>query len=284
MSFEKAEVYCGGNNHVKEMTKIIIEEYNEWLNWREDKEESFLDIGSGPGDIFREVIYPRLPANFSRLVLSDISEPMIELEKKNFKGYDRVSCKVLDIGTKISEQKLKDIGTFDHVMSSFCLMWVPDQQTAMENIFKLVKPGGNCFIVVVANSTIMDAVTSVCESPRWKQYFIGWQNFYAFPYQKLDEAKEKGTKFLENAGFVDVKADLKTRYTKFLSNEQKVNFLRSLPNKFSKEVTKEEENEIIKERLQHLTKRQQAAKKDDGNAGEYDIISTHLILYGKKVE
>ncbi|XP_055701671.1 juvenile hormone acid O-methyltransferase-like [Phlebotomus papatasi] len=265
------------------MTNIIIEKYHKWLYWREDKEESFLDVGSGPGDIVRAVIYPCLPANFSRLVLSDISEPMIELEKKNFKGCDRVSCEVLDIGTKISEQKLKDLGTFDHVMSFFCLMWVPDQETAMENIFKLVKPRGDCFIVLAANSTILDAVTSVCESPRWKEYFIGWQDFYAFPYRKLDEAKEKGMKFLKNAGFVDIKADLMTNYIKFLSDEQKVNFLSSMPNKFSKEVTKEEENEIIKERIQHLTKSQQAAK-DDDNAGKYDVISTYLILYGKKVE
>uniref|UniRef100_A0A1B0F0K8 Methyltransferase type 12 domain-containing protein n=1 Tax=Phlebotomus papatasi TaxID=29031 RepID=A0A1B0F0K8_PHLPP len=197
---------------------------------------------------------------------------MIELEKKNFKGCDRVSCEVLDIGTKISEQKLKDLGTFDHVMSFFCLMWVPDQETAMENIFKLVKPGGDCFIVLAANSTIIDAVTSVCESPRWKEYFIGWQDFYAFPYRKLDETKEKGMKFLKNAGFVDIKADLMTNYIKFLSDEQKVNFLSSMPNKFSKEVTKEEENEIIKERIQHLTKSQQAAK-DDDNAGKYDWIN-----------
>ncbi|XP_055701670.1 juvenile hormone acid O-methyltransferase-like [Phlebotomus papatasi] len=280
MSFENAESYFEGNNYTKVYTKILMDEFYEWINWRKDGNDSLLDIGSGPRNTIREVLYPLLPINFSRLVLSDISGPMVELQKREFKGYDRVSCEVLDIGTQISDDMSKKLGTFDHVTSFFCLMWVADQQIAMDNVYKLLKPGGDCFLVIVADSPIFDAICSVCEKPRWKEYFIGWKDFYVYPYTEIDKSKAKGLKFMEMAGFVDTKAELRENFFEFGCDEHKENFLRSMPNRFSKDVTDKEEEEIYQERLEKFDEFKLGEYRD--NTGRINKPNTYLILYGKR--
>ncbi|XP_059609054.1 juvenile hormone acid O-methyltransferase-like [Phlebotomus argentipes] len=269
MSFENAEAYLKGNSFNKVWTKVLLDEFFDWIAWRKDGKDSILDIGSGPGNTINSALYPRLSSNFSRLVLSDISKPMVELQKKEFEGVNKVSCEVLDIGSPIEENLLRKLGTFDHVTSFFCLMYVKDQQLAMDNIYKLLNPGGDCFIVIVADCPLIDTLLSVCEKPRWKDYFIGWQDFYVFPYRKVDEAKAKGLSFMEKAGFVDLKAEIRYNLVNFRSSDEKENFLRSLPNKFSKEITPVEEEEILQDRIEYFD---QMCEKS----------SCYLILYGKK--
>ncbi|XP_059622569.1 juvenile hormone acid O-methyltransferase-like [Phlebotomus argentipes] len=282
MSFKNANEYFKGNNFIEDLTHHLLDKFCDWIEWRKDGKDSILDIGSGPGNSFHSTMFCRLPSNFSRLVLSDISKPMVELQKKEFEGVNKVSCEVLDIGSPIDENLLQKLGTFDHVTSFYCLMWVKDQQQAMDNIYKLLKPGGNCFLLIVADCPIFDAVLSVCEKPRWKDYFKGWQDFYVYPYKKVDEAKAKGLSFMEKAGFVDIKAEIVYYPWKFRSDKEKEYFLRAMPNKFSKNVTAEEEEEIFQERLQFFDKFNLGQYRD--NTGKIDKPNSYLILYGKKRE
>ncbi|XP_055692271.1 juvenile hormone acid O-methyltransferase-like [Lutzomyia longipalpis] len=280
MSFKKAEEYKKANNFHVKFTKVLMNEFSGWLNWRADGRDSVLDVGSGPGNTVRESIYPLLPPNFTRLVLSDISPQMVELQRKEFSGFERVSCEVIDIGSEISDEMKKKLGNFDHVTSFFCLMWVADQQRAMDNIFELLKPGGDSFLVIVADGPFVDTLVSICEKPRWKDCFTGWRDFYAFPYIELDGAMSKGLGFMENAGFIDTKAELRYNSIQFANDEQKENFLRSMPNKFSKEVSAEEEEEIFQDRLKFVDKFNFGNYRD--NSGRIIKPSAYLILYGKK--
>ncbi|XP_059607481.1 juvenile hormone acid O-methyltransferase-like [Phlebotomus argentipes] len=280
MSFENAKAYSEGNNYTKVYTKVLLDEFFDWIEWRKDGKDSVLDIGSGPGNTIRVALYPRLSSNFSRLVLSDISEPMVELQKREFAGIGRVSCEVLDIGVEIDGNLARKLGTFDHVTSFFCLMWIKDQQQAMDNIYSLLKPGGDCFLVIVADSPVIDAILSVCEKPRWKEYFTGWQDFYVYPYRMLDEAKAKALKFMERSGFEDLKAEFRQDPFEFGSDKAKENFLKSMPSKFAKNVTAEEEEEIFQERLQYFDQFVLGQYRD--NAGRIEKPNTYLILYGKK--
>ncbi|XP_059622893.1 juvenile hormone acid O-methyltransferase-like [Phlebotomus argentipes] len=280
MSFENAEAYLNSNKFIKDLTQKLLDQYYEWIQWRKDGKDSILDIGSGPGNAFYETMYSRIPENFSRIVLSDISKPMVELQKKVFQGIDRVSCEVLDIGSPIDENLLRKLGTFDHVTSFFCLMWVKDQQQAMDNIYKLLKPGGDCFHVIVADCPVIDTLLSVCEKPRWKDFFTGWEDFYVFPYIQLDKSKSKGLQLMKNAGFLEIKAEIGYYPFNFRSDRERELFLRSMPNKFSKNVTAEEEEEIFQERLQFFDKFNLGQYRD--NIGKNDKLNSYLILYGKK--
>uniref|UniRef100_A0A1B0CLK5 Putative juvenile hormone acid methyl transferase n=1 Tax=Lutzomyia longipalpis TaxID=7200 RepID=A0A1B0CLK5_LUTLO len=280
MSFKKAEEYKKANNFNVKFTKVLMNEFSQWINWRADGRDSVLDVGSGPGNTVRESICPLLPSNFTRLVLSDISPQMVELQRKEFSGFERVSCEVLDIGSEISDEMKKKLSTFDHVTSFFCLMWVADQQRAMNNIYELLKPGGDCFLAIVADCPMIDTLVSICEKPQWKDCFTGWRDFYAFPYIELDGAMSKGLGFMEKAEFIDTKADLRYNSIQFANDEQKENFLRSMPNKFSREVSAEEEEEIFQERLEFLNQFNFGNYRD--NSRRIIKPSAYLILCGKK--
>ncbi|XP_059608768.1 juvenile hormone acid O-methyltransferase-like [Phlebotomus argentipes] len=280
MSFENAKEYFEGNNFTFTLTRNILDEFFDWIEWRKDGKDSLLDIGSGPGNTLREIFYPRLSSNFSRLVLSDISEPMVELQKREFEGIERVSCEVLDIGVEIDGNLARKLGTFDHVTSFFCLMWIKDQQQAMDNIYSLLKPGGDCFLVISTDTPAIDAILSVCEKPRWKEYFTGWEDFYAFPYRKINEAKAKAVNFMEKSGFKNLRVEFGKVPFEFGSDRAKENFLKSMPNKFAKNVTAEEEEEIFQERLQYFDQFVLGQYRD--NTGRIYKPNSYLILYGKK--
>ncbi|XP_055692563.1 juvenile hormone acid O-methyltransferase-like [Lutzomyia longipalpis] len=280
MSFVNAKAYKGGNEFSVKVTKNLMDEFSGWLNWRADGKDSVLDVGSGPGNTVRESIYPLLPPNFTRLVVSDISPQMVELQRKEFSGFERVSCEVLDIGSEISDEMKKKLSTFDHVTSFFCLQWVADQQRAMDNIYSLLKPGGDCFLAIVADTPVLNALISVCENPRWKDCFAGWQEFYGFPYTNITEAKCKGLEFMQKAGFTETRAELRYCPFKYANDEQKENFLRSIPNKFSREVSAEEEEEIFQERLQVFDQFNVGDYRD--NTNKIEKPNTYLILYGKR--
>uniref|UniRef100_A0A1L8DN67 Putative juvenile hormone acid methyl transferase n=1 Tax=Nyssomyia neivai TaxID=330878 RepID=A0A1L8DN67_9DIPT len=264
-----------------DFTKVLVNDFFGWINWRKNGMDTILDIGSGPGHTVHEAILPKLPQNFSKLVLSDISPEMVALQKEEFAGNPKISCEILDIGSDISEDLLCRLGTFDHITSIACLMWVPDQQKAMDNIYKLLKPGGDCFLSIVAKSPAMDAITSVCEKPRWKDFFIGWKDFYVFPYNiDIEEAKLKALNYMKKAGFVETKADLRHNPFLFESDQEKENFLRSRPNKFSKDVSTKEEEEIFQDRLEVFDKFNLGNYRDNSN--KIEKLNSHVILYGKK--
>ncbi|GAB0099775.1 Methyltransferase type 11 [Sergentomyia squamirostris] len=277
MSFSDVSSYCNTVKFTNNRIKSTLNNFLNWIEWRSDGKDSLLDIGSGPGNSLKEVIYPRLPPNFTKLVCSDISPGMVELQKAEFQGYPKVSCEILDIGADITDDLAEKLGAYDHVTSFVCLMWVSDQQ--MDNIFKLLKPGGDAFLVIVTDSPIFQCLTSICEEPRWKDYFRGWQDFYAFPYINLQKAKAeaKGLEFMKRAGFVELKYETLPSPLIFHSDAEKEAFLRSMPNKFSKHVTPGEEEEIFQTRLRTLNNLLESS-----TAGEKDFSGSWLILYGKK--
>ncbi|GAB0095336.1 Methyltransferase type 11 [Sergentomyia squamirostris] len=277
MSFSDVNSYY---NTVKFTTNVInstLNNFLNWIQWRYDGKDSLLDIGTGPGNSLKEVIYPRLPSNFTKLVCSDISPGMVELQKTEFQGYPKVSCEILDISADISDDLAEKFGTYDHVTSFACLMWVSDQQKAMDNIFKLLKPGGDAFLVIVTDSPILQCLTPICEDPRWKDYFKWWQDFYVFPYINLQKAnaEAKGLKFMKTAGFVELKYETLTLPLIFHSDAEKESFLRSMPNMFSKHATPGEEEEIFQTRLRTLNNLL-------GSSTASDSSSSWLMLYGKK--
>ncbi|GAB0088941.1 Methyltransferase type 11 [Sergentomyia squamirostris] len=280
MSFKNVINYYKLNNFTPATTSVLMEEYYQWIDWKKDDNLSLLDIGSGPGHTFRESVYPLIPENFSRIVLSDISAEMVEVEKMEFYGDHRVYCEVMDIGVEIPNDLRKRLGTFDHITSFFCLMWISDQQKAMDNIYGLLKPGGNAFLVLAADSPVVDAMLSVCESPKWKEHCIGWQDFYVYPYKNLKEAENKGINFMLRAGFTNVKAELRNHPFCFESDEEKERFLRGIPNYCTKNVPLEIQEQIFQDRLAHF---------DQFNLGPYrnndkkvEKENTMLILFGEK--
>ncbi|AUS96035.1 hypothetical protein CDQ84_03020 [Clostridium thermosuccinogenes] len=114
-----------------------------YTNWMFDLYEFFdgckvLELGCGNGSMWENRM-EKLPAGTS-LVLSDISEGMIEIVKEKFKDYSFVSTELIDI---------QDIpypdNTFDIVIANSMLYHVPDLQKAISEVYRVLKPGGKFY-------------------------------------------------------------------------------------------------------------------------------------------
>ena len=65
------------NNMQRRDAKQIIEEFSNILQWRLDGKDSFLDVGSGSGDVLMDLLYPIVPKDFSKFFGSDILSKIV---------------------------------------------------------------------------------------------------------------------------------------------------------------------------------------------------------------
>lgn len=99
-----------------------------------------LDVGSGTGNLTKEF---EKYIDCEKIVGVDISKKMNEYAQDNY-GSKSIEFKYGDICEPLDELVLHlDTApcTFDVVTSIYCLHWVSNQQTAINNISSMLKPG-----------------------------------------------------------------------------------------------------------------------------------------------
>lgn len=183
-------------NPLRDHESEIIKKYLNLLNWRKDQLDSLLDIGCAGGDVTNDFIVPMLPASFTRVVGVDINENMLRFANETYAN-SKVSFTKLDIGNDISEF-LKQNQPFDHVTSFLCLHLIPDQRTAMKNIYDLLTPQGDCLLYIIAEQRLFDMYYSLYG--KWKQYLPKVDSIIS-PYYHRVNPVEMLTNLLEGAGF-----------------------------------------------------------------------------------
>lgn len=175
----------------------FLDEFAPKFNWRVDGKDSVIDIGCAGGNVTKEIILPKLPSTFSRLVGVDINENMIDYARKNYE-IPKVSFDKLDIGGDIGEFMQKN-EPFDHLISFFCLHLVPDQKHAMQNIFKLLNGNGDCFLHIIADFSGFDIYKRMFT--KWSKYMGGDIDDFVSQYYHRINPVGMLSKHLKNAGF-----------------------------------------------------------------------------------
>ncbi|CAN8000454.1 unnamed protein product, partial [Ixodes hexagonus] len=132
------------------------------------KEQQFLDLGCGTGDVTRDALLPRcLPVG--RIVAVDVSEDKIKTAKKSF-AHPKICYDVLDAVADDVSAFVKKYGQFDRVYAIFLFNWVKDQEKGFKNVFKLLKPGGECFFMFYASSFHLQFRKKLAKIEPWKKY------------------------------------------------------------------------------------------------------------------
>ncbi|KAL6260556.1 hypothetical protein P5V15_008077 [Pogonomyrmex californicus] len=114
---EMAEEYAKANVLSRRDGQDIIEEFSFKLS---KVQGICLDIGSGPGDVTKDFLFPVLPHDVE-VVGSAISQSMVNYARKN-NSNERLSY-ILDIEGKMPNEQ---IGQYDCVTSFYCLRWTYD--------------------------------------------------------------------------------------------------------------------------------------------------------------
>ncbi|XP_042145684.1 juvenile hormone acid O-methyltransferase [Ixodes scapularis] len=131
-------------------------------------DQQFLDLGCGPGNITRDVLLPQcLPCR--RLVAVDSSEDMLKYARERF-SHPKIFYDTLDIMSGDLSEFVGRYGLFDRVYALSLLNWLKDQEQALKNISKLMKPGGEAFFLFGASNPQIRFRKKLAGMPRWSKY------------------------------------------------------------------------------------------------------------------
>lgn len=141
-----------------------------------------------------------------RIVATDLNEPMLEFAKRKFDSHDNIEFQPAD-ATRLSFSD----ASFDAVLCQFSLMFFPDKLAAVQEVARVLKPGGS-FVFNLWDSfqhnhlirTVNDTLASLFpQSPL---------PFFDTPYgyHRLDEVKT----LLVEAGFGDIEISILPRVSR----------------------------------------------------------------------
>ncbi|KAL6260554.1 hypothetical protein P5V15_008075 [Pogonomyrmex californicus] len=191
---EMAEEYAKANVISRRDGQDIIEEFSFELSKVQGK---CLDIGSGPGDVTKDFLFPVLPHDVE-VVGSDVSQSMVNYARKN-NSNERLSYIILDIeGRMPSEQ----IGQYDYVTSFYCLHFAYDLSHAFENIFKLLRPNGKALVTFLEYHIVYEVYIRLSQKPRYEFYLQDAHRYVPYFQRKIYKNIEASLrKMLEDIGF-----------------------------------------------------------------------------------
>lgn len=202
-----AKVYARNNEPQRGASNRIIADYLHYFKWRPDGKDSLLDIGCGTGDITIDYILPILPPTVSRLLGADVSEGMLRAARQTAANFPQVCFEQLDVGKPL-DANVWPTASFDHITSFFCLHWVQDQRQALQNIYKLLTPGGDCLLVYVHSNRSFEAFTHLAKMPRWAPLLRDLEKFMPV-FQNTPNATAVLEQLLHEVGFTTF--DVQTR-------------------------------------------------------------------------
>lgn len=194
-----ADLYHDANGEQRRDAEEVIKDYADRLKWRSDGTDSLLDIGSGSGDVTIDYLLPILPKTFSRLTGFDLSDEMVEYARTKY-ATPRISFEQFDIGVPLEEQAQRDVEPFDHVTSFYCLHWVQNQKEAVQNMYKLYKPGGDLLLLVLAHHPTFEIYRKMAKSERWAKYMADVE-YFVTPYEDSEQPGKDFDRLLVESGF-----------------------------------------------------------------------------------
>lgn len=203
--FKNVKLYKRSNSLQRRDARELIEEFGSAFNWRPDGEDSWLDIGCGSGDVTIDYILPVLPTNFKRLVGVDLSEQMIAHARKQY-VHPKIFFEQFDAGVDVKKQSLQHLQPFDHVTSFYCLHWVQQQKQAIQNIYDLLKPNGDCLLMFIASSAVFEVHEQMSRSSKWGKYMTDVNRFLS-PYLHSKDPANQLSNLFRDCNFSDYRTE-----------------------------------------------------------------------------
>jgi len=201
MRFTEPELYSKYFSDLQKEANRLMDVYGQFVEWGPN--DAILNVGCGTGDEINDVLLPRIPPTFTKLVGIDISQDMIKYAKKKW-NVEKLSFEVMDIAAPSIPPALEE-GSFDKVVSIFCLHRVKDRNQLARNIFAFLKPGGQAFLVLATKNETFPAWDMIAKTDKWKPYLkaaelpVNEYQYMKYPDLVFKEALEKAGLVVEES-------------------------------------------------------------------------------------
>ena len=157
--------------------------------------KEIIDIGCGTGIISLLA----LEMGAKKALCGDISDYMLKLAQENFKvtGYDpgRIGFCQLD-----AESLPFDDNSFDAVITGMSFGLFPDQEKAVHEMFRVLKPGGLISLGAHGPEHYWEAIDTNIRALN-KRHLLGYR------FEFWPRTEKKIIKMVENAGFKDIQTN-----------------------------------------------------------------------------
>jgi ubiquinone/menaquinone biosynthesis C-methylase UbiE len=155
------------------------------------KTSSLLEIACGTGQVTR-LLRQRLPA--ADIIATDLNPGMIEIAKRIIGQDVRLNFQSADA----QELQFED-NRFDAVICQFGVMFFPERQKAVNEAYRVLKPGGKYFFTTWKK---YDIISKMANDIIMQQFSDDPPDFYSIPFSMVDPKEHK--QLLLNAGFRNV--------------------------------------------------------------------------------
>lgn len=182
-------------NYEKYMAPMFFEPYAKDMANRlsSNKINSILEVACGTGQVTR-LLRKVLPG--ARIVATDLNPGMLELAKKIVNENDNIEWLIANALELPFEEN-----TFDAVICQFGLMFVPDKQKAVNEAYRVLKPGGR-FIFYTWDKLETNPVSLIANEVIASHFKDFSFNFYDIPFSMYDPDELKS--LLNSTGFKNI--------------------------------------------------------------------------------
>uniref|UniRef100_A0A1L8DK59 Putative juvenile hormone acid o-methyltransferase n=1 Tax=Nyssomyia neivai TaxID=330878 RepID=A0A1L8DK59_9DIPT len=221
----------------------LFEDHGKRLKWFGG--ERVLDLGCGVGDVTRRIILPLLPQNYGSLTCADASTHMLCAAQKELEGVRNVEFLVMDIEVDLQVSLL---GSFHKIFSTFCLMFMEDQRKVYENVWKLLAPGGECFIIILVTGTIFETGFHLAETPKWCEHLKHYRKTFVFPYREDPNPERTVINLLQSTGYSDVFVKKDNVFDVYPTVEDLRDNIRAMPS-FPNNMTQQDKEDLLEDQV-----------------------------------
>ncbi|XP_072377363.1 juvenile hormone acid O-methyltransferase-like [Diabrotica undecimpunctata] len=231
------ELWIKGNCVTQLLTKETLNKYRHLLKWK--KNETIFEFGAAHGNTSVKSVLPVLPKDYKEYVLSDISPDMVNHMKKNLK-IPRSKIIQHDIATERLQDEFKN--KFDHIFGIHVMHMMPNPRQAFININKMLKPGGQAFMLFDERLPMDHAFHNLLNYPKWSRY-----GHMLTPHYYSVNVEESYKQDIKAAGFKSYILNVEKDYQIWFESEENRRTIMTAVNNVLPRIPEEQRDEYLRD-------------------------------------